>query len=233
MINGKKILAIIPLRGGSKGVPQKNIREVDGKPLFMWSVEQAHKSSYIDRLIISTDDDEIMAVTQKYGCEVPFKRPDALATDEAKTIDVILHALANVSQDYDYVVLLQATSPLRTTQDIDRCISLCEEGEANSVVTVTELEKPLHWIYRKDQKNKITPLLSDGQSPSRRQDSGPLYQLNGAVYVNDVQTLIEDKQFINETTLAHVMPAESSLDIDTELDFLVFEQLVTQNKHNR
>ena len=233
MINGKKILAIIPLRGGSKGVPQKNIREVDGKPLFMWSAEQAHKSRYIDRLIISTDDDEIMAVAQKYGCEVPFKRPDALATDEAKTIDVILHALANVSQDYDYVVLLQATSPLRTAQDIDRCISLCEEGEVSSVVTVTELEKPLHWIYRKDQQNKITPLLSDGQSPSRRQDSDPLYQLNGAVYVNDIQTLIEDKQFINETTLAHVMPAETSLDIDTELDFLLFEQLVTQNKHNR
>ena len=233
MIENKSIFALIPARGGSKGIRKKNLQKIEGLSLLARAIKIAQSIKYIDYCIVSTDDDEIMAVAQKYGCEVPFKRPEALATDEAKTIDVILHALANVSQDYDYVVLLQATSPLRTAHDIDRCISLCEEGEANSVVTVTELEKPLHWIYRKDQKNKITPLLSDGQSPSRRQDSDPLYQLNGAVYVNDVQTLIKNKQFINETTLAHVMPAESSLDIDNELDFLVFEQLVTQNKHNR
>jgi N-acylneuraminate cytidylyltransferase len=232
VIKGKKILAVIPVRGGSKAVAKKNIREVAGKPLLIWSAEEARKSKYIDRMIISTDDDETTAVAQKYGCEVPFKRPEELATDEARTIDVVLHAIENAGEEYDYVVLLQATSPLRTVQDIDSCISMCVERNVPSVVSMTEVEKSPYWMFSLDENNKIYPLLDSDKRPTRRQDADKLYQLNGAVYVNEVKSLIQHKQFIMKKTLSYVMTIETSIDIDTELDLTVLEHLMLSSVTN-
>ncbi|MEH2097772.1 acylneuraminate cytidylyltransferase family protein, partial [Nostoc sp.] len=121
MIHGKKVLAIIPARGGSKAVPRKNIREIGGKPLIAWTIEEAKKSQYIDRLILSSEDDEIISIAQKWGCEIAFKRPVELAQDDTPGIAPVLHAL-NQLPIYDYVVLLQPTSPLRQVIDIDGCI---------------------------------------------------------------------------------------------------------------
>lgn len=142
-----KILAIIPARGGSKGVPRKNIRELAGKPLIAWTIEEAKKSKYIDRLILSTEDDEIIEVAKQYGCEVPFKRPIELAQDDTPGIDPVLHAIEQCP-GYDYVVLLQPTSPLRTVDDIDGCIEqLLSSDGTNFCVSVTEPEKSPYWMY--------------------------------------------------------------------------------------
>jgi len=226
VINNKKILAIIPARGGSKRVLRKNIREIGGKPLLYWSVDEAKKSNYIDRIIVSTDDEEIIAIAIKYGCDVPFKRPDKLATYEAKSIDVVLHAIKNIRDKFDYVVLLQVTSPLRTVSDIDTCISMCVNRYATSVVSVSEVTKSPYWMYRMDQKSRLSPFIAGNERQTRKQDAGNLYQLNGAVYVNKINQLVSDKKFITGTTLAYVMSAESSIDLDTELDFTVLEQLM-------
>ena len=125
MLNGKTILAIIPARGGSKGIPRKNIKPLAGKPLIAWTIEEAKKSKYIDRLILSSEDEEIIRIAKKWGCEVPFVRPKEFAEDETSGIEPILHAIETLSEKYDYVCLLQPTSPLRTVNDIDGCIKKC------------------------------------------------------------------------------------------------------------
>lgn len=215
------------MRGGSKAVSKKNIRVVAGKPLFVWSVLEAKKSEYIDRIIISTDDDEIMGVAHEYDFDVPFKRPVDLALDETETIDVVLHAIAAIEEKYDYVVLLQATSPLRTAGDIDACISMCVERDVSSVTSMSLVEKSPYWMFQVDENNHISPILAGENRPARRQDANDVYQLNGAVYVNKVSKLINDKRFVTDSTLAYLMPKESSIDIDTELDFVVLENLIS------
>jgi CMP-N,N'-diacetyllegionaminic acid synthase len=119
MFEGKTILAIVPARGGSKGVPRKNIRLLAGKPLIAWTIDEAKKSRYIDRLILSSEDDEIIEVAREFGCEIPFKRPDELAQDDTPGIESVIHAINTLEEKYDFVVLLQPTSPLRTVEDID------------------------------------------------------------------------------------------------------------------
>jgi len=226
LINDKRVLAVIPLRGGSKGLPGKNIREVAGKPLFAWTWDEAKKSKYLDRIIVSTDDDEILDRVKQYGCDAPFKRPAELATDEAETIDVVIHALSIVERSYDYVVLLQATSPLRTVSDIDNCISLCEQRRATSVTSVCQVEKSPYWMYKVDETNKMAPLLTVEDRPTRRQDAEVLYQVNGAVYVNQVNQLLKDRRFVTDATFAYIMPASLSIDIDTELDLAMMQYLI-------
>lgn len=132
MINGKKVLAIIPARGGSKGIPKKNIKPLNGKPLIAWTIEEAKKSVYIDKLIVSTDCEEILEVAKEFGAEVPFKRPAELAQDDTPSVELILHAIDYLS-GYDYITLLQPTSPLRVVKDIDQCISKTIKGNVQHV----------------------------------------------------------------------------------------------------
>src|SRR5262245_50403921 len=147
MIDSQKILALITARGGSKGLPRKNVLDLAGKPLLAWSVEAARASRYIDRLILSSDDDEIMDVAKQYGCEVPFRRPKDLATDGAPTSPAVVHALDAIGEAFDYVVVLQPTSPLRTAADIDGAIELCHVRRASTCVSMTETSKPSEWMY--------------------------------------------------------------------------------------
>jgi N-acylneuraminate cytidylyltransferase len=217
MINGQSVLAIIPARGGSKGVPRKNIREVAGKPLIAWTIAEAKKSKFIDRLILSSDDEQIIRVAQEYGCEVPFIRPAELARDDTPGIDPVLHALESLSQKYDYVVLLQPTSPLRSAADIDDCIAKCALEDNNACVTVTQAEQSPYWMYSISREGSVVPIVkNDGFF--RRQDLPTAYVLNGAVYVARTDWLKREKQFVATETKAVVMPAERSLDIDTEED---------------
>ena len=154
-----KVLGIIPARGGSKGMPKKNIRPLLNKPLIAWTIEQALKSKYIDRVVVSTDDPAIARLAKKHGADVPFMRPDKLATDKAKSIDVVSHALLSLPEKYDYVVLLQPTSPLRTADDIDACVKLCMSKGGNSCVSVTESEKNPHWMYSLDRNGRMHRLI--------------------------------------------------------------------------
>jgi CMP-N,N'-diacetyllegionaminic acid synthase len=217
MINGERILGIIPARGGSKGIPGKNIRPLAGKPLLAWTIEEAKKSKYIDRLVLSSDDKKIMEVAKQYGCEVPFIRPKELALDHSSSVEVILHCLQHLD-DYDWVIQLQPTSPFRTTNDIDQCIEYCIKKNANSCVSVTETEKSPFWMYFMDQEAKLRKVIDLNLSALRRQDLPKVFSLNGAIYMARCKWFQEKKTFLSTETVGFCMPRERSLDIDTEWD---------------
>lgn len=217
MIDGKRVLAVIPARGGSKGVPRKNIRMVAGKPLIAWTIEEARKSVYIDRLILSSEDEEIIKVAGAWGCEAPFVRPPEMARDDTPGIEPVLHAINNLT-GYDYVVLLQPTSPLRTVADIDGCIEACARDSVKACVSVAEPDKSPYWMFVLNEENKMRPLIKSGALITRRQDLSRVYALNGAVYVADCQWLTESKTFLSEETVAYPMKKKNSIDIDNELE---------------
>lgn len=229
MIDGKKILAIIPARGGSKGLPRKNIRYLSGKPLIAWTIEEAKKSKYIDRLILSSDDKEIITIAKSLGCEVPFVRPPNLAEDDSPIINSVLHAI-KLLPGYDYVYLLQPTSPLRSVIDIDGCIELCLLKCANSCVSVTEVKESPYWMYFLDTESKMRPLIDDKKN-IRRQELPKLYILNGAIYVAQCNWLLKNQTFITTETISYFMPIERSLDIDTILD-LCFAEVIIASTSN-
>ncbi len=222
MINGKSVLGIIPARGGSKGVPRKNIREVAGKPLICWSIEAAQASEYIDRVIISSEDAEINRVASEYGCEVPFVRPSELSEDLTPGIDPVLHAITTLNDRYHYIVLLQPTSPLRSAKDIDGALELCFLKKAVSCVSVVITEKSPYWNYLISKDGALIPLIESGIKYNRRQDVPPTYALNGAIYIAETKWVLSQKTLLSEESIAYVMPPERSLDIDTEQDLNFF-----------
>jgi CMP-N,N'-diacetyllegionaminic acid synthase len=226
MINGKSILAIIPARGGSKGIPRKNIRDLCGKPLIAWTIEEAKKSKYIDRLILSSEDAEIIAVAKKWGCEVPFVRPKELAQDDTPGIAPVLHAIDTLADKYDYTVLLQVTSPLRTIADIDGCIECCLQQEAKSCVSVSEAKENPYWMFRMTQNSTLTNMIDDDKEYVKRQDLPKCYLLNGAVYVAETNWLLKTKNFRSEETVGYIMPIDRSVDIDCEMDFKFCELII-------
>lgn len=225
MFKGHSILAIIPARGGSKGIPFKNIREVGGKPLIAWTIEEAKKSKYIDRLILSSDDEKIIEVAKLFGCEVPFVRPPEFARDETPGIMPVLHAVGALAEKYEYVVLLQPTSPLRSIAVIDQCIETCINEKRNACVTVTEAEQSPYWMYSIADNGCISPVVRTSEV-QRRQDLPKAYILNGAVYVACVNWLIDTKRFVTDETIAIIMPAIQSIDIDTEQDLQQLSMLL-------
>lgn len=216
MIGPSKVLAVIPARGGSKGVPRKNIRFLAGKPLIAWTIEEARKSRYIDRTVVSTEDAEIAAVAVEWGAEVPFLRPAELARDNTPGIAPVLHLLDELKEAYALVVLLQPTSPLRTVDDIDGCIAQLLETGSRACVSVVEPDKSPYWMYRVTGGGRLEALFD--VEFDRRQDLPSIYALNGAVYVAECGWLKETKSFMSVETSGYVMPKERSLDIDTELD---------------
>ena len=225
MINGKSVLAIIPARGGSKGVPRKNVKILAGKPLISWTIEEAKKSKYIDRLILSSDDEEIIRVAKRWGCEVPFVRPKELAQDDTPGIEPVLHALSELT-GYKFVLLLQPTSPFRTVEDIDVAIEACLKNNADTCVSVSKVEKSPYWMYEVDEYKVMKPLLNPEQIYNSRQLLPTIYSLNGAIYLSSCDWLRKDKRFINDKTFPYIMPVNRSIDIDSELDFIVAECLM-------
>ncbi len=217
----KKVLGLITARGGSKGLPRKNVLPVGGRPLIAWTITAALQARCIDRLVLSTDDDEIMAVAQEWGCEVPFRRPNELASDTATSKDVVLHALQQLP-GYDYVVLLQPTSPARTAADIDQAFDVLTRHQASSCVSVCEVEQSPYWMYTLDQQDKLKPVLPQDQPVTRRQDLPAVWVLNGAIYLVEVQQFLETQQIIHNKTVAYTMPKSRSIDIDTAEDLEQF-----------
>lgn len=227
-----KILAIIPARGGSKGVPKKNIRNVNGKSLIAWTIEAANQSKYLDKTILSSDSQEIADVATTYGCEVPFLRPDHLAKDETPMSDVVLHAI-DVLQGYDYVVLLQPTSPQRLAKDIDLAIELCLKGGFNACVSVTESAKNPSWMFFLEEDCRLQPVLPDMRAKVgelQRQALRKSYVLNGAIYIAKIDWYRQNMSFVSGETVAYEMPQYRSIDIDTEWDMGYFEYLLTRNR---
>jgi N-acylneuraminate cytidylyltransferase len=203
-------------------VPRKNIRPLGGKPLICWSIEAARGSRYIDRLVLSSEDEEIIQVARQAQCEVPFVRPAELARDDTPGMEPVLHAL-KMLPGYDYVLLLQPTSPFRSADDIDRCLERCLERGAPSCVSVTAPDKSPFWMYTLDQLARLNPLLPPPEGFFRRQDLPQVYALNGAVYVAQTDWLLEKGTFITADTVGFIMSKEHSVDIDTEDDLALCE----------
>ncbi len=225
MIGSRKVLALMPARGGSKGLPDKNILQVDGRPLLAWTIDAARGAQSIDRLVLSSDDEQIIAAAQAHGCDVPFRRPAELATDQAASIDVVFHAL-DALPGYDVVVLLQPTSPLRTAADIDAACQILEASLAPACVSVCTVEQSPYWMYRIDDQGRLSPFVDTHARLARRQDLPPVFIPNGALYIADASWLRTSRSFLSPQTVAYVMPTGRSLDIDTADDFAAFERWV-------
>lgn len=216
-----RVLGLIPARGGSKGIPRKNVRPIAGKPLIGWTIEAALAASTLDAVVVTTDDEEIAEVARNFGAEVPFMRPAELARDDTPGIDPVLHAL-EVLTDYNAVVLLQPTSPLRTAMDIDAAIAVAD-GHRRNVVGVTEAPHS-GWSFPMDDVGVLD--LGSGDFAPRRQDLPAQFALNGAVYVAAVDRLRATRRFLTAGTVGYVMPPERSVDIDASLDWRIAEMLL-------
>ncbi len=228
MYKGERILAVIPARGGSKGIPGKNIKKLGGKPLIAWTIECANNSKYIDRTIVSTDDKNIAEVAKKFGGDVPFMRPAELAQDNTPGILPFIHAVRMlIQEEYTYVVLLQVTSPFRTAADIDGAIEKCIDSKVNTCVSITEAEANPYWMYVLTSADKLQPLMNKREENFyQRQQLPTVYQLNGAVYVANCEYLLRQQKLVDGNTLGYVMSVEHSLDIDTIRDFFIAESMI-------
>lgn len=222
MYDRKRILAIIPARGGSKGLPRKNVLPLLGKPLIAWSIDAAKASAFLDEVIVSTDDNEIAAVAKQFGAEIPFIRPRELASDSAKTLDVILHALSELAtrgQQFEVLVLLQPTSPLRTSGDIDAVIRQMFSHRSQAVVSVCETEHHPYWSNVLGPDGSMADFLRPELLNRNRQELPRFYRLNGAVYAGYSEYVRAQNGFFGKGTSAYVMPQNRSIDIDTRHDF--------------
>lgn len=224
MYNGKKILAVVPARGGSKGIPRKNIHLVAGKPLIAWTIEAALACPAIDRVIVTTDDAEIAEVSRRFGAEIPFMRPAELASDTASGVAPLEHALSKIP-GFDYAVLLQPTSPLRLPEHILGCIELCLNAGANSAVSVTDVTVPPAHMFSLDSGSRLTALQPE-LLQHRRQDLPPLVALNGAVYVVSIPWFLAGRRYIDAATLGYAMPKAFALDVDEPADLAIAEALL-------
>lgn len=223
-----KIIGVIPARGGSKSIPRKNIKILQGKPLVAYTIEEAKKSKHLTHLVVSTEDKEIKNISLKYGAEVPFFRPKELATDDALAIPTVQHAVITIEKikniKYDYVIMLQPTAPLRKTEDIDKALAMLIEADADGVISVVDVD---NWHPMKMKKFDENSYLIDYQTPPvenpPRQILPRVYMVNGAIYATKRDIFMEKNTFKGEKCLGYIMPPERSVNIDTEIDFLIAE----------
>lgn len=224
------ILGIIPARGGSKGLPKKNVKILDDKPLIAWSIQAALESKKLNAVIVSSDNKEIIDVSKKHGAEVPFVRPDSLSTDSATTKDVIVHALNHYSSNnitFDYVVLLQPTSPFRKEGDIDLAIKKAIETNADMVVSVKETSSNPYYVLFEEDENGYLKKSKEAQF-TRRQDCPVVYEYNGSIYVIKVSSLLKTETLSFKKIIKFEMDASHSIDIDNQLDFDFAEFMINK-----
>lgn len=220
MYENKRILAIIPARGGSKGIPKKNIINLLGKPLLYYTIKSAKESKYIDRVVVSTDDIEIAEVAKNIGADVPFLRPQEIASDKAKSIDAFIHAiklLESLGDKYDYILLLQNTSPLRQSWHIDKALKKLIESDKRSLVSVSEVTEHPAIMRTVDENGRLKNLISiDGDM--RRQDFPIIYLVNGAIYIQKNDDKLNLETNLNSGEIPYIMKNKYSVDIDSYLD---------------
>lgn len=231
MFNKNKILAFIPARGGSKGIKDKNIYPLCGKPLIAYTIETALASKYIDDVIVSTDSEKIAEVAKNFGAEIPFLRPKEFATDTSKTIDAILYTLAELSKCgriFDDFMILQPTSPLRTTNDIDNAIEKYFKFDRKSLVSVSKVKDSPILIRNVIVEDKMEKLL-EINSTIRRQDMPNFYRVNGAIYIKKISEIDEQTSF-NDNEIPYIMSEENSVDIDEYLDLEIAKYFLNKKK---
>jgi CMP-N,N'-diacetyllegionaminic acid synthase len=240
VIEGKKVLAVVPARGGSKGLPDKNIRALCGKPLLAWPIGAAMKSQYVDRVIVSTENARIAKAARRAGAEVPFMRPIELATDTAKSVDVIVHALHCFSDQkvyYDYVIILEPTSPLTEASDVDTALQMLHKARerADSIVGIS-LVGGTHpdFDVRLSGEGLISPYASsDFSSLKRRQDVEPIYFMEGSLYVSAVDVFLARRTFYHDRTLGYVVPRWKSFEVDELMDLICIKAIMARRDELR
>jgi CMP-N,N'-diacetyllegionaminic acid synthase len=223
------VVAVITARGGSTGLPRKNLLPLAGKPLVAHSILAAKGAQLVSRVIVSTDDAEIVDVALKWGAEVPFVRPAELATGESAHIDVMLHAVDWLEAQGDLpdaVLLLQPTTPMRTSADLDGAIRLMESAGCPAVVGVCPAAVHPYLTYKVEECGRLAGFIDHGMRYPRRQDLPPAFNLNGGLYLNRCSSLRETHQFQPPGAYGWVMPEERSVDIDTLNDFAIVENIL-------
>ncbi len=239
MYKDKTILAVIPARGGSKGLPNKNIKNLCGKPLVGWPIQAALNSKYVDKVIVSTDSAEISEIAKNYGADIPFIRPDQLASDTATSYAVLEHAIYELrksNEEYDYILMLEPTSPLTDADDIDNALNkLLNTEDAESIVGVCKSESG-HPSFSAliSTSGFLKPYEQEEFKFLRRQDITDVYYFSGSLYLSRVETLLNKKSFYHDKTIAAIDPKWKAFEIDDIVDFIILESLITnKNKFTK
>ncbi len=226
------ILGIIPARGGSKGVKDKNIRPLLGKPLIAYSIECGLSCPSVDRLIVSTDSERIADISKRYGAEVPFIRPSELARDDTPMMPVLEHAINECESLYklpiECIVLLDATSPLRYVVDVENCVKIFKNGDCDAVISVIPSRRNPYFNMVVSENNYIRIAIEPEMPITRRQDCPPVYDLNNSIWVFSRKAILEDKQRIPKRSKLYLMDEFSSVDVDREVDFKILETLMKE-----
>ncbi len=235
MYKGKKIIVTICARSGSKGIPKKNVRLVLGKPLISYTINQAKKLSWVDRIVISTDDINIKRLSEKLGVSVPFLRPKYLATDNTGKVPVIIHSVVKSQklwkEKYDINIDLAVTSPLRTNADIQKSLDLLFIKKTKTVLSgYLSNNNPYFNMVEMNLQNNVILSKRNGKELLRRQDAPPVYSLNGSIYIAWTRSFLKGKTYFTNRTRIYVMPKEQSIDLDTEMDLKFLEFYLKSKK---
>lgn len=226
------MIAIIPARGGSKGIPRKNIKLLNNKPLIAYTIEAGLNSNCIEEVIVSTDDPEISEISKQYGASVPFLRPKNLAQDNSSAIDVYLFTISelnrNRNEKIEEFIILLPTSPFRSSSDIDNAYELYKKHSADSLISITDAPIPLSWYLQLDDGLKLKKSVNDNITIKNRQDFKEFYIPNGAIYIFQYDLLLKHRSYYHSKTIGYYMPRNRSVDIDDPLDFKFAEFLLTQ-----
>ena len=238
MINNRRVLAIIPARGGSKGLPKKNIKNLAGKPLVAWPISAALGCKEVDKVIVSSDCGEIAKIAEKWGAEVPFLRPDDLSGDNASSMDVVMHVIEELEdqrEHFDYVVMLEPTSPLTESEDLSQALKLLTESSINADaivgVSCIEATHPEYSVKRSADGLIKPAFMKNFASLKRRQDVDELYFLEGSLYISSVRAFKSHKTFYGSTTLGYVVPRWKSFEIDELVDFFCIEAIINNRDY--
>lgn len=236
MYQNNSFLAIIPARAGSKRLPNKNILNLNNKPLIAYSIEAGINSKYIDEVMVSSDSEEIIDISKNYGAEVPFIRPEILATDTATSLDVVKHTILfyrnRLKLSFDYLVLLQPTSPLREASDIDSAIEFLMDKKADCVVSVCEAEHSPLWMNTLSDNLSMDDFIPKELENKRSQDLKKFYRINGAIYIVKVDKFLsKNSLFLKKNSYAFIMDREKSIDIDEEIDFKLAKVLLDEKSN--
>jgi CMP-N,N'-diacetyllegionaminic acid synthase len=230
MIDGKTILAIVPARGGSKRLHRKNVLSLAGKPLILWSIEAGSKSKYIDKLVVTSDDKEILGVSEISGVQ-QIVRPKELASDESSSFSVVQHVIETIDETFDFIVLLQPTSPLRNEIHIDKALELLAQKEADAVISVSKMEHSPLWANILPSDKSMSGFIKEDIKSVRSQDLPEYFRLNGAIFICETVRLMNEKTFMIENNIfAFEMDRNISVDIDVKEDLLIAEMFLAANE---
>lgn len=227
-----KSIAIIPARSGSKGLPDKNILDLNGKPLMYYTIKAAIDSNRFDEIMVSTDSEKYAEIARECGANVPFLRSEEMSNDSASSWDTVrevLEGYKKIGKTFDYVVLLQPTSPLRDAKDINVLYETFEKNGARNAVTVTQVDHPVQWCFELGENGSMDKMAASPYSYMRRQDLEPYYRENGAIYLVDAHKIMDKTyNFYADNCIASIMPREKSIDIDTEIDFVIAKEYMNK-----